>query len=192
MPCNVLIVVRKPELTDQIKAILASRGYFVADACSSGMQGLRSAASHPVDVAIVGFSLPDMSGLEFAGDLLEKCDCSVLLLTPPDQMDYVKQQSGGMDIVALQRPATAQAMLSALELMQHYRSRIKKVSDEAQKLRVDLDRRALAEKAKVALMHRLGMSEAEAWRYLQKRAMDTGRTLKDIAAQVLELYKNKD
>lgn len=190
MQCSILIVVRKPELTDQIKAILTSRGYLITDTCSSGMQGLRSAASHPADIAIVGFSLPDMSGLEFAGDLLEKCDCSVMLLTPADQIDYVNQQAKSMDVVALQRPATAQALLSTLELMLHYRSRIKKVSDEAQKLRGDLDRRALAEKAKVLLMRKLAMSEAEAWRYLQKRAMDTGRTLRDISTQVLEQYKS--
>jgi two-component system, response regulator PdtaR len=189
MPCSILIAVRKPELTEQIRAILSSRGYLVSDACGSGAQALRSAASRPVDIAIVGFSLPDMSGLEFAGDLLDKCDCSVLLLTPPDQMDYVKQQAGAQDIVALQRPATAQAMLSTLELIEHYRSRIRRVSDEARKLKVDLDKRALAEKAKVALMHKLGMSEAEAWRYLQKRAMDSGRTLKDVATQVLEQMK---
>ncbi len=191
MPCNVLIAVRKPELAEQIRAILASRGYLVTDVCSSGMQGLRSVSSRPADVAIVGYSLADMSGLEFAGDLIGKCDCSVLLLTPPEQMAYVKEQSGSMDIVTLQRPATAQSLLSALELIEHYRSRLRKVSDEAQKLKIDLERRALAEKAKVLLMHRLAMTEAEAWRYLQKRAMDSGRTLKDIAAQVLELYKSK-
>jgi two-component system, response regulator PdtaR len=192
MPCNILIVVRKPELSEQIKAILTSRGYLISDACISGMQALRSASSRPVDIAIVGFTLSDMSGLEFAGDLLEKCDCSVLLLTPPEQMGYVKEQAGSMDIVTLPRPATAQAMLSTLELMQHYHTKLKKVSDEAHKLKVDLERRALAEKAKVVLMHRMGMTEAEAWRYLQKRAMDTGRTLRDISTQVLELYKNKE
>lgn len=191
MPCNVLIAVRKPELAEQIRGVLTSRGYLVTDICVSGMQGLRSAASRPVDIAIVGFTLTDMSGLEFAGDVIEKCDCSVLLLTPPEQMAYIKEQAGSMDVVTLQRPATAQAMLSALELMEHYRSRIRKVSDEAHKLKADLERRALAEKAKVLLMHRLSMTEAEAWRYLQKRAMDSGRTLKDVAAQVLELYKSK-
>lgn len=193
MPCNVLIAVRKPELAEQIRAILTSRGYLVSDACVSGMQALRTAATHPVDIAIVGFTLSDMSGLEFAGDLLDKCDCSVLLLTPPEQMSYIREQTGSMDIVALQRPATAQAMLSTLELMQHYRTRLKKASDEAQKLKVDLDRRAVAEKAKVLLMHKLSMTEAEAWRYLQKRSMDSGMALRDIAGQILELYgKNKD
>ena len=192
MPCNVLIVVRNPELSEQIRALLLHRGYLVPGSCTSGMQALHSADSHPVDIAIVGFSLVDMSGLEFAADLLEKKDCSVLLLTPPEQMGYVREQTGEMDIVALPRPTTAQAMLSALELMLHYRSRLRKAGDEACKLKADLDRRALAEKAKVALMHERGMSEAEAWRYLQKRAMDTGRTLKDVATQVLDLYRNKE
>jgi response regulator NasT len=186
MPCNALLVLRKPELNEQIRAILVSRGYGISGTCTSGAQGLFTADTHPVDVAIVGFTLPDMPGLEFAMNLLEKRDCSILLLTPPEQMEYVKHQAGDMDIVALPRPATAQAMLSTLELMQHYRSRLRKAADEASRLKADLDRRALAEKAKVSLMHHRGMSEAEAWRYLQKRAMDTGRTLKSVAEQVLE------
>jgi AmiR/NasT family two-component response regulator len=185
MPCNALIVMRKPELAEQIRLILVSRGYTVSGVCASGAQGLQTASSHVVDVAIVGFSLVDMSGLDFAMNLLEKEDCSVMLLTPPEQIAYVKEQAGKQDIVALQKPSTAQAMLSTLELMQHYRSRLRHAGDEAKKLRADLDRRALAEKAKVALMHAKGMSEAEAWRYLQKRAMDTGRTLQDTAEQVL-------
>lgn len=189
MPCNALLVMRKPELNEQIRAILVSRGYGISGTCTSGAQGLIAADSHTVDVAIVGYALPDMPGLEFAMNLLMKRDCSVLLLTPPDLMEYVKQQAGELDIVALSKPATAQAMLSALELMQHYRSRLRRASDEASKLKADLDRRALAEKAKVALMNHRGMSEAEAWRYLQKRAMDTGRTLQRIAEQVLEQWK---
>jgi response regulator NasT len=83
-------------------------------------------------------------------------------------------------------PASAQALLSSLELIEHYRMRVRAASDEARRLKADLERRALAEKAKVALMHSRGMSEAEAWRWLQKRAMDTGRTLKAVAEAVLQ------
>jgi two-component system, response regulator PdtaR len=189
MPCNALIVVRKPELTDQIKAVIAPRGYTIQGASTSGAQGLQMAAVHSVDIAIVGFALPDMPGLEFSMNLLEQSGSSALLLTPPDLIEYVRQQAGELDIVPLSQPATAQALLSALELMQHYRTRLRKAGDEARKLRDDLDRRALAEKAKVALMHGRGMSEAEAWRYLQKRAMDTGRTLAGVAQQVLGQYR---
>jgi AmiR/NasT family two-component response regulator len=189
MPCNALIVVRKPELAEQIRAILAPRGYTVSDACTSGAQGLRFAATHAVDIAIIGYALPDMTGLDFAMSLLDKSECSALLLAPADLMEYIRQQADGLDIVALPQPATGQALLSALETMQHYRSRLRKASDEARRLQADLDRRALAEKAKMALMRGRGMSEAEAWRFLQKRAMDTGRTLREIAERVLEQYK---
>ncbi len=189
MPCNVLLVLRKPDLIRQIRAILTSRGYAVSDGCVSGMQGLRSAATHPVDIAIVGYSLNDMSGLDFSIDLLSKSDCSVLLMTPPDQMVYVKERFGSADVVPVPRPVTAQTLLSTLELIEHYRSKLTRANEEAKKLRQDLDRRAVAEKAKVVLMNRLQMSEAEAWRYLQKRSMDTGTSLKEVALRVLELYR---
>lgn len=190
MPCNVLLVLRKPELIQQIRAILVSRGYVVSDASVSGMQALRAAANRPVDIAIVGYNLSDMSGLDFSMDLLSNNSCSVMLLTPPEQMVYVKEQIGSADVVPVPRPVTAQTMLSTLELIEHYRSKLTRVSEEAKKLKQDLDRRAVAEKAKVVLMNRLQMSEAEAWRYLQKRSMDTGTSLKEIALRVLELYKN--
>ena len=190
MPCNVLLVIRKPEMMQQMSAILASRGYTVTDQCVSGTQGLRSNASHPADIAVVGYTLSDMSGLDFACDLQQNSDCSVLLMAPQDQMVYIKERSGSMDIVALPRPVTAQALLSALEMSEHYRHRLRRANDEAKKLKSDLDRRAVAEKAKVVLMNRLQMSEAEAWRYLQKRSMDTGTSMKDIAMRVLELYKS--
>ena len=192
MPCNVLIVNRRPELVEQLIAVLQPRGYVIQDACASGMQGLRSASARPVDIAIVGFTLSDMSGLEFAADLLDKCDCSVLMITPQDQVSYVKEQSQGMDVVPLPRPVTAQGLLSTLELMQHYRTRIRRVSDESQKLRSDLDRRALADRAKVALMQHTELTEAEAWRFLQKRSMDTGTSLRDVANQVLDQYKDEE
>lgn len=186
MPCNVLIAIRKPELAAQIRSFLLARGYTVTAVCESGMQALHTAAARPADIVIAGFTLPDMSGLDFSMSLLEKCDCSVLLLTPQEQIEWAREQAGALDIVTLAVPATAQAMLSSLELMQHYRARIRAASDEARRARSDLERRALAEKAKVALMHSMGMSEAEAWRCLQKRAMDTGRTLRSVAEQVLE------
>lgn len=185
MPCNTLIVVRKPELNAQVRAILASRGYGISGYCESGAQGLVIAATHAVDVAVAGFTLPDMPGIEFAVNLVDKADCTVLLLTPPDQLDWVKRQAGALDIVPLPMPATAQSLLSSLELIEHYRARARQASEESRRLRESLERRALAEKAKVALMHSRGMSEAEAWRWLQKRAMDTGRTLKSVAEQVL-------
>ena len=191
MPCSILIVNRKPELVEQIKTVLRPRGYPISAACDSGTQALRSVFAHPVDIAVTGFLLSDMSGLEFADALLEKSETSVLMITPQAQLEYVKEQSAGRDIVALPRPVTAQALVSALEMMEHYRGRVRKANDEAKKARSDLERRALADRAKAALMAQTGMTEAEAWRTLQKRSMDTGSPLREVALDVLAQYEVK-
>ena len=192
MPCNVLIVIRRAELVAQIRSVLQPRGYAIVDSCASGMQALRTAASHPVDIAIAGFILNDMSGLEFAADLQDKTDTSVLIISPQDQVNYVKEQARGRDVVPLPRPVTSQALLNTLELMEHYRNRLQSARETTEKLRSDLDRRALADRAKVLLMQHTAMTEAEAWRWLQKRSMDTGRSLRDVAMQVLNQYKTDD
>jgi response regulator NasT len=189
MACNVLIVIRRPELVAQIRSVLQPRGYFIVDSCASGMQALRTAYSHPVDIAITGFILSDMSGLEFAADLQEKTDASVLVITPQDQVSYVKEESQNRDVVPLPRPVTSQALLNTLELMEHYRNRLLSARETANKLRNDLDRRALADQAKVTLMSHTAMSEAEAWRWLQKRSMDTGKSLRDVSIEVINQYK---
>jgi response regulator NasT len=190
MLSNILIVNRRTELVQQIKSVLVPRGYAVIDSCASGMQALRSASSHPVDIAIVGFVLSDMSGLEFAASLLDNVECSVLMITPQDQAAYVKEQARGMDIVPLPRPVTVQGLLSTLELIEHYRSRIHRANDAAEKLRSDLDRRMLADRAKAVLMKHTAMAEADAWRWLQKRSMDTGVSLREVAMQVLAQYSS--
>lgn len=192
MPCNVLIVIRRAELVAQIRSVLQPRGYFIVDSCASGMQGLRTAASHPVDIAIVGFILSDMSGLEFAADLQDKTDSSVLMITPQDQVSYVKEQTHGRDVVPLPRPVTSLALMNTLELMEHYRGRLQSARETTEKLRSDLDRRALADRAKVVLMQNTTMTEAEAWRWLQKRSMDTGKSLREVSLQVLNQYQTDE
>ena len=119
-------------------------------------------------------------------------DASVLMITPQDQVAYVKDQSHGLDVVPLPRPVTSQALLNTLELMEHYRNRLQSAKETTEKLRSDLDRRALADRAKVVLMQHTQMTEAEAWRYLQKRSMDTGRSLREVALQVLNQYKTDE
>jgi AmiR/NasT family two-component response regulator len=189
--CSILLVLRQQETIDQMKSILATRGYNIAEVCTSGMQGLRLAALHTVDIAVVGFTLSDMPGMTFAQDLLSQHSCSVVMITPPEQINYVRQSAGTSDIVCLPRPVSPQSLLTAIDLVMQYRSRIQLLNQETQKLRMSLERRALAEKAKTVLMNKLQMGEAEAWRALQKQSMDTGRPLVEIAEEILEAYGKK-
>lgn len=191
MSCNILIALRQQESIDQIKNILAPRGYTIIDTCTSGMQALRIAGMNTIDIAIVGFTLSDMPGLTFANDLLSRCTCSVLMITPPEQINYVRSSAGPHDIICLPRPVTPAALLTSLDLILQYKERIACITRETQKLKMDLERRAIAEKAKTVLMNKLGLSEAEAWRTIQKRSMDSGTPLQEVAEAIIREYKHR-
>jgi AmiR/NasT family two-component response regulator len=188
MRCSILIVMKQQETSDQISSILNSRGYNVTDTCISGMQGLRSAGNHPSDIVIVGFSLTDMTGLEFADDLLASVNSSVLMIVPPEQMSYAKQNIGNLDIALIAKPISPQSLITSVDLTIQFRDRLQRMQNETQKLKLDLERRALAEKAKTALMTSLGLSESEAWKQIQKQSMESRKPLEQIARHILDIY----
>lgn len=189
--CSILLTLRRQESVEQIKNILVSRGYLIAGAGTSGMQALRLAGMSNVDIAIVGFSLSDMPGLTFANDLLARQSCSVLMIAPPEQIGYIRGRAGTNDIVCLPKPVTPQALLASIELMLQYRERLRNITSETRKLKSDLERRAVAEKAKTLLMHRCHMGESEAWRFIQKKSMDSGIPLREVAETIIEEYGKK-
>ena len=191
MSCNILIALRQQESIEQIRNILIPRGYTIVETCTSGMQALRAAGMNSIDIAIVGFTLSDMTGLTFANDLLSQYSCSVLMITPPEQINYIRSSVGPNDIVCLPRPVTPQAILTSIDLILQYRERIASITKETQKLKLDLERRSIAEKAKTLLMNNLGLSEAEAWRKIQKRSMDSGIPLQEVAEAVIKEYRKK-
>jgi response regulator NasT len=189
--CGILLVFRQQESIDHIKSILAAAGYATVEACTSGMQALRIAGLTKIDIAIVGFTLSDMPGMTFAGDLLSQYSCSVLMIAPPDQINYVRQGAQSGDILCLPRPISSQSLLTSLNLIMQYRDKFHYVAEETRKLKQDLDRRAVAEKAKTLLMNKLRMSESDAWRYIQKQSMNTGKPLAEIAENILTEYGGK-
>lgn len=188
MRCSVLIVLRSEETANQMSGILTPRGCHISDICSTGMAGLRAAAIHPSDIAIVGFALADMTGISFAENLKGICDTSVLLIVPPEQMTFARESTGSLDVSCLARPITTQGLVTSIDMMLQFRERYQRMQAEARKLRDGLARRGLAERAKTALMKSLGLPEAEAWRRMQKQSMDTGKPLEQIAQHILDIY----
>lgn len=163
-------------------------GYSILGTSTSGMQALRSAGLNSVDIAIVGYNLSDMPGLNFASDLMSRHQCSVIMIAPPEQINYIRSSAGTSDIVCLSKPVSPQALLTSVDLVMQYREKFLSMNKEVQKLKSDLKRRAIAEKAKTLLMNKLNMGEAEAWRYIQRESMNAGIPLERMAESILERY----
>ena len=76
-------------------------------------------------------------------------------------------------------------LTNAIDLIFQGKKRIQKLRDQVEKLEHTLEDRKLIEKAKGQLMLTSGITENEAFRYMQKISMDSGKRMKDIASLIL-------
>ena len=76
-------------------------------------------------------------------------------------------------------------LTNAIDLIFQSKKRIKKLRDQVEKLEHTIEDRKLIEKAKGQLMATSGLTENEAFRYMQKISMDSGKRMKDIAILIL-------
>ena len=143
--------------------------------CNSGAAVRRAAAKLGGGVVVCGYKLTDISAFELAQAIHE---CSLILVIAP------KAQLGMYDgdvVFKLPAPVSRTDLAASVRMLmqmerRRVRERIPKRSEDEKKLITE---------AKRLLMERNYMSEDEAYRFLQKRSMDSGGRLCDIAAEIL-------
>lgn len=183
---DILLVIRKADVAERLAAALQSGGYRIADVCGSGGEALRAAGTRSFDIMVTGDNLPDTTGLALSLDMLERRDCSVILITSAAEKAYVERTADQYDINCLVRPVSRSVLLQAVEMTRQYRRRIAGLRCERDRLEKVLERRALVARAKGVLMQAQNMTEPEAFRVMQKTSMDTGIPIKEIARVILE------
>ena len=158
-------------------AILAAGGEVAGEAlcCADGIPLLKRVGP---DVAIFAAGLPDSDGVETAAHAIAACDCPVVLFTSHSDAALVERARAAGVMAYLLKPLRAAELAPALDLA------IARFG-ETRQLRQTLEGRKLIERAKGALMARLGLTEEEAFRRLRRAAMDSRRTMVEIARAVL-------
>lgn len=183
---NILLVFRKADVGQRLALVLQSGGYQVLDVCGSGGEALRAAGTRNFDIMITSDNLPDSTGLALSMDMLERRDCSVILITSASEKAYVERTADQYDITCLVRPVSRNVLLQAVEMTCQYRHRMAGLRSEKDRLEKVLERRVLVTRAKGVLMQAQNLSEPEAFRAMQKTSMDTGIPIKEIARVILE------
>ena len=123
--------------------------------------------------------LSDMTGAELAERLGDAYD--VLMIVPPDY-----QEKPDNPALTLHNPVSPDALLQSVRAMRYCHGRLNELRDKTQKLERALEERKIIDRAKGRLMDALGLTEAEAHHRIQKRSMDTGKRLAQVAQEVLD------
>ena len=180
---NIVIAFPKKEVAQNIRKILSQSGYSVQAVCSTGAQALASVNNLENGILICGSRFIDMMYMEIH-DYLPP-EFQMLLIASPTSI----QEREVENLVCLELPMKVHELLQTLEMMEGQIRRRRKRLRNIPRQRSEEDRQII-EQAKALLMDRNKFSEEEAHRYIQKRSMENGTGLVEVAQMILSLMQD--
>lgn len=148
----------------------------------------RAVAEVQYDFIIINAPLPDDMGTRFAIELSGSKSCVVLLLLSSDVYEEVRSRVTPYGVFTLQKPTNVTALSQGLAWMAPARERLRKLESKTVSIEKKMEEIRLVNKAKWVLIQSLGMSEPEAHRYIEKQAMDTCVTKREVAESIIRTY----
>lgn len=185
-PIRVLIAEDEALIRLDLKEMLLEEGFDVVGEVSDGATALRTARDLRPDLAILDIKMPVMDGLEAAETMTAERLCAVLILTAFSQRELVERARRAGAMAYLVKPFQKHDLLPAIEISAGRFRDLQGLEDEVGDLSDRLETRKAVERAKGLLQEREEMSESEAFRWLQKTAMERRVTMKAVADQVID------
>ena len=183
---TVLIAEDEAIIRLDLKEMLEEEGFLVVGEASDGDSCLRDAEEKRPDLIIMDIKMPGVDGLAAAEQVTERGLGAVLILTAFSQKDLVQRAARAGAMGYLVKPFQKSDLLPAIEVALARHAQLAAARQESSDLREQLATRKVVDKAKGRLIDEKGMSEAVAFRHIQKRAMDERRPMREVAQEVLE------
>ena len=186
MQGGVIVATGKIEASEKIKNILIEGGYDVLDVCKSGNEVIMKSIQYSPELVILSYKLPDTTVMEIYDSLVGTCDFLVLASEP-----YLSIVSENMDVYYLPNPFSKSILLNSVNMIFQSRKKMAKLQKKVENLENKMEERKVIEKAKALLIKNKKITEEEAFRIIQKRSMNSGKKMIDIAKEILALYINQ-
>jgi two-component system, response regulator PdtaR len=183
---KVLIAEDEAIIRLDLKEMLEEEGVDVVGEAADGEAAVRLARERVPDLVIMDIKMPGMDGLTAAERIVGEDLAAVLILTAFSQKDLVERAAEAGAMGYLVKPFQKSDLMPAIEIALARYAEISRIRKEVSSLEGRLETRKLVDRAKGTLMDEQGMSEAEAFRAIQKRAMDERRPMRDVAAEIVE------
>lgn len=168
-----------------LREMLEEEGYEVVGEAADGRTAVQLTKDLRPDLAILDIKMPVMDGLTAAAEINEGELAAVLILTAFSQRDLVEQANKAGAMAYLVKPFEKHDLIPSVEVAMARWAEAKALAGESKDLNERLQTRKLVERAKGILMQKHGLSEQDAFRSLQKLAMQQRKSMAEIAEQLL-------
>jgi len=183
-PLRILVVEPKEFVAARLKDQLERLGHRVLGLARDGQEAVVAAQRLQPNLVLMETTLPGLDGISTAKAIVADQPVPVILLTGYAGAELVRRarEAGVVAyLTSVDRRPLISAIEIALERFGEFRILRREGSDPSEALAT----RRLVDHAKKVLIARLGLSEAEAFRHILERKLDTGRSLRDTARTIL-------
>lgn len=182
---RVLIAEDEALIRLDLAEMLREEGYEVVGEAGDGQEAVELAELLRPDLVILDVKMPRRDGIDAASEIAAKRIAPIVILTAFSQRDLVERARDAGAMAYLVKPFTAGDLVPAIELAISRSEEITALEREVGTLAEQLETRKLVERAKGVLQRTQGLSEPEAFKWIQRAAMDKRTTMRKVAEVVL-------
>ena len=165
--------------------MLAEEGYDVVGQAADGEQAVELVTSLRPDLAVFDVKMPKLDGISAAEQVARDRIAPVVILTAFSQRELVERARDAGAMAYLVKPFGKSDLVPAIEMAVCRFAELSQLEREVADLTERLTTRKLVDRAKAVLQAQLGLSEPDAFRWIQKTAMDLRLSMKDVAEGVI-------
>lgn len=168
-----------------LREMLEEEGYEVVGEAGNGEAAIKLVEELHPDLVILDIVMPGMDGLTAAARIDEQQLAAVVILTAFSQRDYVARATRAGAMAYLVKPFDKSDLIPAINVALARWDEARALANESKDLSERLETRKVVERAKGVLMQEHGLSEHDAFRMIQRTAMERRVSMRDVAERVL-------
>ncbi|GAA2021012.1 response regulator [Pseudokineococcus marinus] len=182
------VVVAEDEAIIRLDVVetLTEAGFDVVGEAGDGESAVRLVEEMTPDLVVMDVKMPVLDGISAAERIGRSGRSAVVLLTAFSQKELVDRARDAGAMAYVVKPFTSADLLPAVEIALSRHAELRALEDEVSDLTERFETRKRVERAKGLLMQQMGLSEPEAFRWIQKTSMDRRLTMREVADVVLE------
>ncbi len=185
-PRRVVVAEDESLIRLDIVEILRDNGFDVVGEAADGVTAVALATELRPDLVVMDVKMPQLDGISAAEQLSKNHIAPVVLLTAFSQKELVERASEAGALAYVVKPFTPSDLLPAIEIALSRYQQIVTLEAEVADMVERFETRKLVDRAKGLLNEKMGLSEPEAFRWIQKASMDRRLTMHDVAQAIID------
>lgn len=185
-PIRALVAEDETLIRLDIVETLQDAGYEIVGAAANGAEAVEMAAELKPELIVMDIKMPVKDGITAAEEILNTQNCAIVMLTAFSQKDLVEKARDAGAMAYVVKPFTPADLLPAIEIAISRSQEMAALEAEIANMEEKFTSRKIVSRAKGLLQEKMGFTESEAFRWIQKTSMDRRLTMREVAEAVIE------